>query len=120
MGQPEEQRTCSRLNLKLNVEFLREGEERQACRVGTTVNVSPGGVYFHSGEWTDISVGDHMGLRLSGLSGYGAGPLFRSLRARAEVLRVDAPDGAHARLDKGGVAVRFVEKPCFEVYRWSE
>jgi hypothetical protein len=116
-----DRRSCSRLDLKLNVEFLREGEERQATRVGTTDNVSPGGMYFHTGEWGGLRTGDEVDVRLSGLSGYGAGPLFRTLRARAQVLRLNPPEGAPETMEKAGVAVRFVEKLSFdEMHRWSE
>jgi len=115
-----ERRECPRLNLRLNVEFLSEGEDRQACRMGTTSDVSAGGVYFYTSEWQGMRSGSEVALRLSGLSGYGAGPLFRSLRARATVLRVDPPTDEKAHLEKAGVAAQFSEKPCFEVYRWSE
>lgn len=115
-----EHRESPRLNLRLNVEFLKEGDERQVCRVGTTRNVSAGGIYFHTSEWDGISVGEDMAVRLSGLSGYGAGPLFRSLRVRARVLRLDPPDENHVPIEKAGIAAQFVEKPGFEVYGWSE
>jgi len=115
-----ERRENPRLDLRLNVEFLQEGEERQAPRSGTTSNVSAGGVYFQTGEWEGIEVGKELALRLSGLSGYGAGPLFRSLRARARVLRVDPPKRPTERYARAGVAASFIEKPCFEVYRWME
>ena len=115
-----ERRECPRLNLRLNVEFLSEGEDRQACRMGTTSNVSAGGVYFHTSEWDGVRAGGEVALRLSGLSGYGAGPLFRSLRARATVLRVDPPGEEKGHIEKAGIAAQFSEKPCFEVYRWSE
>ena len=61
-----------------------------------------------------------MTLRLSGLSGYGAGPLFRILRSKATVLRVDQPaEGEDRPYEKRGVALRFSEKPRFDVYRSS-
>ncbi len=120
MNRETERRNSPRLNLTLNVEFLREGEETQACHLGTTANVSAGGVYFSTPEYQHVDPGTRIGLRLSGLSGYGTGPLFRSLRARGRVVRVDRPEAAEAVYDKAGVAVEFVEKPCFEVYRWSE
>lgn len=108
------------MNLRLNVEFLKEGEERQAVRVGTTTDVSAGGVRFQTAEWAGLTRGESVGLRLSGLSGYGAGPLFRSLRAKAEILRIVPPAEQAGDYEKAGIAARFVEKPCFEVYRWSE
>ena len=120
MEKTEERRSCARLKLKLNVEFLLEGDDRQACRMGTTANVSAGGAYFYTNEWGDLQGGDTVGLRLSGLSGYGSGPLFRSLRASGEILRIDVPGQDDAHLEKAGMAVRFIEKPCFEVYGWSE
>ena len=115
----KDRRESPRLGLRLNVEFLSGAEGGRAHRLGTTANVSSGGVYFTTGEWQDLSVGQELGVRLSGLSGYGAGPLFRSLRAQATVLRVDPPrEGASTT--RAGVAMRFNERPCFEVYRWLE
>jgi len=115
-----ERRQSPRLDLKLNVEFLQEGEERQAPRTGTTSNVSAGGVYFHTGEWEGLEVGKELAMRLSGLSGYGAGPLFRSLRAKVRVLRIEVPPKPAERYARAGVAAAFIERPCFEVYRWME
>jgi len=88
--------------------------------MGTTRDVSAGGVYFHTSEWEGIEAGQEMAVRLSGLSGYGAGPLFRSLRARVRVLRVDPPAAGRVPIEKAGVAAQFLEKPGFEVYGWSE
>jgi len=116
----QDRRESPRLNLALNVAFLTEGQERQATRMGTTANVSAGGVYFSTSEWQGLRPGQEVGLRLSGLSGYGAGPLFRDLRVRADILRVDPPAEQTGPYAKGGVAARFTERPCFEVYRWSE
>jgi hypothetical protein len=103
----------------LNVEFLSGAEGGRAHRLGTTANVSSGGVYFTTSEWRDLSAGQELGVRLSGLSGYGAGPLFRSLKAQVTVLRVDPPREGASPL-RAGVAMRFNERPCFEVYRWLE
>jgi hypothetical protein len=113
-------RESPRLNLRLNVEFLGEGESRTAQRMGTSANVSAGGIYFLADEWKDLKVGQELGIRLSGLSGYGTGPLFRSLRARATVLRVERPKDDSASCAKAGIAARFSERPYFEVYRWLE
>ncbi len=115
-----DRRESPRLNLRLNVEYLQEGESRTAQRMGTLANVSAGGIYFLADEWKDLKVGQELGIRLSGLSGYGAGPLFRSLRARATVLRVDDPKETGGSYGKAGVAARFSERPYFEVYRWLE
>lgn len=115
-----ERRECPRLDLRLNVEFLSEGEDRKATRMGTAENVSAGGVFFRTAEWQGLEPGRSFALRLSGLSGYGTGPLFRSLRANATVLRVDAPGEQEDTCEKAGIAARFSEQPYFEVYRWSE
>ena len=116
----QERRESPRLNLTLHVAFLAEGQEQQASRIGTTTNVSAGGVYFNTSEWQGIESGQEVGLRLSGLSGYQPGPLFRDLRVKATILRVDAPKQPTTPYAKAGVAARFSERPCFEVYRWSE
>jgi hypothetical protein len=119
-GRDPDRRESPRLNLQLNVEFLREGESRPTQRIGTSGNVSAGGIYFLADEWKDLKVGQELGIRLSGLSGYGSGPLFRSLRARATVLRVEKPKEGAPSGGKAGIAARFSERPYFEVYRWLE
>ena len=116
----KEQRARPRLKLRLNVEFITEGQELQACRMGTTANVSAGGVYFHTAEWEGLQEGQELGLRLSGLSGYGSGPLFRDLRAKAQILRLRIPGQDAPPFAKAGVAACFSEEPCFEVERWGE
>ena len=117
---PEERRELPRLNLRLNVEFITEGQELQACRMGTTANVSAGGVYFHTAEWSGLREGQELGLRLSGLSGYGSGPLFRDLRAKATILRLRSPGPEAGPFAKASVAARFSEQPCFEVEQWGD
>jgi len=114
-------RMSPRQNLALNVAFLSEDDERQHTRKGTTANVSAGGVYFHTSEWQALEAGKEIGLRLSGLSGLSdGGPLFRDLRVKAIIVRVDAPEKQTTPFTRGGIAARFSEQPCFEVYRWSE
>lgn len=115
-----EHRARPRLRLRLNVEFISEGQELQACRRGTTTNVSAGGVFFHTAEWQDLQVGQELGLRLSGLSGYGSGPLFRDLRAKARILRLGTPEQKADPFAKAGVAAQFCEQPCFEVEHWAD
>ena len=117
---PQDRRARPRLNLRLNVEFITEGQELQACRMGTTANVSSGGVFFHTSEWQDLTEGQELGLRLSGLSGYGSGPLFRDLRAKAKIIRMRVPGPEAAPFAKAGIAARFSEQPCFEVEHWGD
>jgi len=119
-NEAKERRESPRLGLRLNVEFLSAPASSRAHRLGTTNNVSSGGVYFTTGEWDGLAAGQELGIRLSGLSGYGAGPLFRSLKARATILRVDPPPKDAGPSARAGVAARFDERPCFEVYRWLE
>lgn len=102
------------------MEFITEGQELQACRMGTTTNVSAGGVYFHTAEWQGLKEGQQLGLRLSGLSGYGSGPLFRDLRAKVTILRLRTPATGTGPFSKAGVAARFSEDPCFEVEHWGD
>ncbi len=104
--------------MKLNVEFAPEGEQEPA-RMGATANVSAGGLYLVTSEWQGLQAGQDLNLRLSGLSGYGAGPLFRVLRSRATVLRVDDPNDEDRAYERKGIALRFSEKPRFDVYRSS-
>ena len=115
-----EKRQWPRLHLKLNVEFSAEASSRQSLSgSGTTANVSAGGLYFHTADWGDLQPGQDLQLHLSGLSGYDSGPLFRSLRGKATVLRVDSLTDEGNGYGKMGVAVRFDERPRVDVYRLS-
>jgi len=115
----QERRASPRLDLTLSVEFLSEGQE-QPSRMGTTRNVSAGGVYFTTPEWHGLSEGQTLQLRLSGLASYGTGPLFKDLRARAVIRRLEPPQDPSSAYARAGVAVSFVERPYFEVYNWSK
>ncbi len=116
-----EKRQWPRLHLRLNVEFA--GAETKKIEhvsgTGTTDNVSAGGVYFHTADWRELQPGLDLQLHLSGLSGYDAGPLFRSLRGRATILRVDVPQDQEGGFARAGVAARFDERPRVDVYRLS-
>jgi hypothetical protein len=115
-----EKRQWPRLHLKLNVEFSAEVSSKQRLSgSGTTENVSAGGLYFHTADWSELQPGQDLQLHLSGLSGYDSGPLFRSLRGKATVLRVDALKDENTGFGKVGVAVRFDERPRVDVYRLS-
>lgn len=115
-----EKRQWPRLHLKLNVEFIAEAPDDQRFNgSGTTDNVSAGGLYFHTADWTDLRPGQDLQLHLSGLSGYDSGPLFRSLRGKATVLRVDDLKNEDSGFGKMGVALRFDERPRVDVYRLS-
>jgi PilZ domain len=115
-----EKRQWPRLLLKLNVEFSAEAlQQERISGTGTTENVSAGGLYFRTTEWRDLHPGLDLQLHLSGLSGYDSGPLFRSLRGKATVLRLDMPEKQDNGYGKVGVAVRFDERPRVDVYRLS-
>ena len=115
-----EKRQWPRLNLKLNVEFVANApDEQRVGGTGTTANVSAGGLYLNTTDWRQLSLGQHLQLHLSGLSGYDAGPLFRSLRAKATVLRLDIEENGETAYSKVGVALRFDERPRVDVYRLS-
>jgi hypothetical protein len=108
-----------RVPLALTVHFAAGEDEQELQGVGTTKNVSAGGAYFLTSEWQSLGVGQDLGLELSGLSIYNHGPLFRELRGRATVLRVDPPDDSRPPYRNAGVAVRFDERPRLGVYRFS-
>jgi hypothetical protein len=120
---PAEKRQWPRLHLKLNVEFSAAvgemGANERPGGTGTTDNVSAGGLYFHTPDWKGLQPGVDLQVHLSGLSGYDAGPLFRSLRGRATILRVDLPKEQNGGFSKAGVAARFDERPRVDVYRLS-
>lgn len=101
------------------MEFSSENKEPKASGSGTTANVSAGGVYFVTSDWQGLTQGQNVDLQLSGLSAYNLGPPFRSLRGRATVLRLDAPEAKGTPYAKAGVAVRFDERPRVDVYRFS-
>ena len=102
-----ERRRSPRLAMKLNVSFAPVAEEGPAAGNGKTENVSAGGMYFRTFDWKLLGEGKTLDLTVSGLSHYDNGPLFRTLKGQATILRLDAvepPDGPHAY---PGVAVRF-------------
>jgi hypothetical protein len=115
-----ERRQWPRLNLKLNVQFAAEAPQEEGVDgTGTTANVSAGGLYFNTANWKGLEPGQNLQLHLSGLSGYDAGPLFRSLRGKATVLRLDIPGNEETAYSRVGVAVRFDERPRVDVYSLS-
>lgn len=118
MDGEKERRRWPRLELKLNVEFVVREDDSEASGQGVTENVSAGGMYFVTPDWQTLDVGDEVALRLSGLSGYNEGALFRSLHGEARILRLDTP-GAEPESEPGGVAVEFEEGPRVELYRAS-
>ncbi len=118
-GNETDRRQWPRLQLKLNVEFVAEGEQRQVSGAGTTANVSAGGLYFVTSEWQALEPGQSVRLRMSGLSGYDFGPLFRSLRGKATIVRLEPAERETPSPNKAGVAVRFDERPRVDVYRFS-
>lgn len=115
-----ERRMSPRLPMQLRAEFHADGDDTHAGRIGTTSNVSSGGMYFDTSEWLGLKVGDDIEMRLSGLSPYDAGPLMRTLSGRAKILRLDLPDREAHPSAKAGVAAAFCGSPCFDIYRWRK
>lgn len=113
-----ERRKWPRLQLKLNVEFVAVDGGHRVTGSGTTANVSAGGVFFQTPDWRGLETGQSVRLHLSGLSGYDLGPLFRSLRGEATILRLEVPEEEEP-YTKAGVAARFDERPRVDVYRFS-
>jgi hypothetical protein len=119
-----ERRSWPRLRLRLNVQFASPGEaeqeeEQSAHGAGFTDNVSAGGMYFLTPDWRQLHTGQKLDLRISGLSGYNNGPLFRTLGGTATVLRLDLPDVEDSPFAKAGVAMSFDERPRVELYNLS-
>jgi len=111
-----ERRKWPRLELRLNVEF---SSPQGVGGSGITDNVSAGGMYFLTGDWQGLSTGQGLVLRLSGMSSYNEGPLFRTLGGKATVLRLDLPETEGLPFAKAGVAMRFDERPRVELYSFS-
>lgn len=115
-----EKRKWPRLDLNLNVEFESAEPAREAGGTGTTRNVSAGGVYFVTPNWRILEPGVKVTIQLSGLAQLNAGPIFRSLKGEATILRLDTPQEANNNsYAKAGVAARFDERPRVETYRRS-
>ena len=116
-----ERRQWPRLPLKFNVQFFTEEEgQRDGSGTGTTIDVSAGGMYYVTPNWERMSLGQDLRLRLSGLSAHDSGPLFRSLSAKARVVRMVLPEEKDAACVQVGVAVRFHEAPRFAPHRFLE
>ncbi len=116
MDGERERRKWPRLELKLNVEFAVRDDDCESSGHGVTENVSAGGIYFVTPDWRALHVGEDVALRLSGLSGYNEGALFRTLRGEAKIVRLEPPEQRRAGRP-AGVAVRFEERPRVELYR---
>ncbi len=117
-----ERRSWPRLRLRLNVQFSsppQRAEEPEAEGSGFTDNVSAGGMYFLTPDWHRLHAGQKLELRISGMSGYNHGPLFRTLGGTATVLRLDAPEVEKSPFAKAGVAMSFDERPRVELYNLS-
>jgi hypothetical protein len=107
-------RQWPRLQLTLNVRFSADGQEANGA--GITDNVSAGGLYFLTPSWRGLRERQSLSMRLSGMSSYDQGMLFRTLGGRATILRLDLPEDEGHSHAKAGVAVRFDERPRIEVY----
>lgn len=119
MDNKTERRKWPRLPLKLNVEFFSPSRE-ELEGTGTTENVSAGGIYFRTTQWHELEVGQDIAVSLSGFSAYNLGPLFRTLRGEAEILRLEPPgEEAEPSYGQAGVAVQFGETPRMDIYRMS-
>ena len=114
-----EQRKWPRLPLKLNVEFSAL-EEPVFQGTGITANVSAGGAYFHTPDWGALKIGRKLDLRLSGFGAYDTGTLFRSLKGKATVLRLDIPKPTDPTYPRASVAIEFFERPSVEVYSFAK
>jgi hypothetical protein len=115
-----ERRKWPRLDLNLSVEFESKDPASDAGGTGTTQNVSAGGIYFLTPNWRSLEPGTKLQIQLSGLAQLNAGPIFRSLKGEATVLRLEVPEEEKEEsYAKAGVAARFDERPSIETYRRS-
>ena len=105
-----ERRQWPRLPLKLKVDFSPAGQEERVEGSGLTDNVSAGGMHFRTRDWHLLEKGQPLMLKVSGMSSYNHGPLFRTLAGRATILRLDAPESPDVLYARAGVAVRFDER----------
>ncbi|MGD2174033.1 MAG: PilZ domain-containing protein [Candidatus Brocadiaceae bacterium] len=115
MNETGERRQWPRLPLKLNVRFFAGGQQK-APRVGVTDNVSAGGLFFHTADWQGLEENQQVVVELSGMSGYNAGPLFRTIAGTATILRLEEPR-TDSEQRKAGVAARFDERPRVDLYQ---
>lgn len=111
MEERENRRKWPRLPLRLKVDFSPAGQEEHAQGSGVTDNVCAGGMYFRTRDWHLLQPGQPLELRVSGMSCYNHGPLFRTLGGTATVIRLDAPASEDFLYARAGVAVRFDERP---------
>ena len=104
-----ERRKSPRLGLTLNISFSPAGQRERFTGSGMTENVSAGGLYFRTSDWRQVREGETLDLTVTGLSHYDHGPLFRTLRGQATVLRLDTPESPEDLRARPGIAVRFGE-----------
>ena len=108
-------RTYPRLPASLRVECLTDGDAGPVHRLGSTVNVSAGGLYFQTNRGQDMQVGQTLLLLLARLSEDGVPARSRSARLWATVRRVDLPPGGLDAFPTVGGAAEFKEAPVATV-----
>lgn len=113
-----ERRRWRRLGLKLQIEFSAADDGEKPHGSGISKNVSAGGVYFLTRDWSGLSMGQELSLEVSGLSSYNAKAAFRRLTGKGAVLRLDLPEEKKEPYWVG-VAAEFSERPRFDVYNFS-
>ena len=116
----KDRRQWPRLPLKLNVEFLAQQDRHEASGTGITKDVSAGGLYFMTRDWERLKLGQDLSLRVGGFSTYDSGPLFRSLRGKVSIVRLDVPEASSSPHAEAGVAAQFYQPPRFDSYGFSQ
>jgi len=116
----KDRRQWRRLPLKLNVEFLSQEDKHEASGTGITKNVSAGGLCFMTRDWEGLKLGQELSLRVGGFGTYDSGPLFRSLRGKVSIVRLDVPEAESGPYAEAGVAAQFHQPPRFDSYAFSQ
>ena len=108
-----ERRRWPRLDLELQVIFATPNGDFRG--EGTTVDVSAGGARFRTPDREELQPGMDLNVWISGMGWYSGRDLFRRVKVRAEVVRVDSlPEGVRSTTG-GEAAIRFQEPPRLEM-----
>ncbi len=97
MEQIKERRKHRRLDVRLPLEYRREGAGRGGVSRTMTVNVSTGGLYFETAA-EDMRIGDKVQMELGVPEGEERFPRHSKITTGGQVVRVNSLEGAN----KGG------------------
>lgn len=106
----KEKRKWPRIPLRFNINFSTAVGEELFDGAGMTENVSQGGMFFKTKDWTPLKPGQKLTFHMAGVALRNQLPGYMRLSGYATILRLNRPSSNEPQEAAAGVAVRF-EKP---------